>query len=312
MRRALKDNNLKKSIFNILLILFFSFNCLGQNNLQTFLTPSDTLNIPRVKAVTIASSAVATASFVGLGYVWYSDYDKSSFHFINDNQHWLQMDKAGHLYSGYHLTRAGAELLRWSGMESDKSSVIGAVSGFVILSTVEVFDGFSAEWGASSDDLIANASGAGLYLAQDLLWKEQRIIPKYSFHTTKFALQRPNVLGSNIQEQLLKDYNGQTYWLSINLYSFIKSESIPKFVNIAFGYGADGMTSALQPEVIVGENNFERQRQFYLSLDLDLTKIPTNSHFLKTVFSVFNTIKIPAPTFELSDNGRVKGYILYF
>ena len=276
------------------------------------MTPSDTLNSKRLEAVTISSAAVATASLVGLGYVWYSDYDKSSFHFINDNPHWLQMDKAGHLYSGYHLTRAGVELLRWSGMESDKSAVIGAVSGFVILSAVEVFDGFSAEWGASSGDLIANASGAGLYLAQDLLWKEQRIIPKYSFHTTKFAEVRPNLLGSNLQEQLLKDYNGQTYWLSVNLYSFIKSESIPKFVNVAFGYGADGMISARQPEVIVDENNFERQRQFYLSLDLDLTKIPTNSHFLKTVFNVFNTIKIPAPTFELSDNGRVKAYILYF
>ena len=123
---------------------------------------------------------------------------------------------------------------------------------------------------------------------------------------------RPNLLGSNLQEQLLKDYNGQTYWLSVNLYSFIKSESIPKFLNIAFGYGADGMTSALQPEVIVDTNLIARNRQFYLSLDLDLTKIPTNSHFLKTLFSVFNTIKIPAPTFELIDNGRVKGHILYF
>ena len=110
----------------------------------------------------------------------------------------------------------------------------------------------------------------------------------------------------------MKDYNGQTYWLSVNIYSFIKSESIPKFINLAFGYGANGMTSALQPEVILDANNFYRQRQFYLSLDLDLTKIGTKSHFLKTVFSVFNTIKIPAPTFELSDNGRVKGYIFYF
>ncbi len=301
-----------KCICNILLLLFTSCGCLAQSNIETFLIPSDTLNVARVKAVTISYSAVATASIVGLGYVWYSDYDKSSFHFINDNQHWLQVDKAGHLYSGYHLSRAGAELLRWSGMKSDKSAVIGVVSGFVVLSTVEVLDGFSAEWGASTGDLIANASGAGLYLAQDLLWKEQRIIPKYSFHTTKFAEIRPNLLGSNLQEQLLKDYNGQTYWLSVNLYSFIKSQSIPKFINIAFGYGADGMISALQPEVIVRQNNFERNRQFYLSLDLDLTKIKTKSHLLKTVFRVFNTIKIPAPTFELADNGRVKGYILYF
>ncbi|MGV8994858.1 MAG: DUF2279 domain-containing protein [Flavobacterium sp.] len=303
---------MKKCISTIFLLLLFSFSCIAQNNIENFLTPSDALNSKRIEAVTISSAAVATASLVGLGYVWYSDYEKSSFHFINDNSHWLQMDKAGHLYSGYHLSRAGAELLRWSGMESEKSAVIGAVSGFVVLSAVEVLDGFSAEWGASTGDLIANASGSGLYIAQELLWKEQRIIPKYSFHTTKYAQIRPNLLGNNLQEQILKDYNGQTYWLSVNLYSFIKSESIPKFVNIAFGYGVDGMISGLQPEVIVGQNNYDRSRQFYFSFDLDLTKIPTKSHVLKTIFSVFNTIKIPAPTFELSDNGRVKGYILYF
>ena len=303
---------MKKCICNILLILLFSCSCKAQNNLEAFLTPSDTLNNNRVKAVAIATTAAATASLVGLATVWYSDYDKSSFHFINDNSHWLQMDKAGHLYSGYHLSRAGTELLRWSGVESDKSAIIGAVSGFVVLSAVEVLDGFSAEWGASTGDLIANGGGAGLYIVQELLWKEQRIIPKYSFHTTKYAAIRPNLLGSNLQEQILKDYNGQTYWLSMNLHSFIKSESIPKFINVAFGYGADGMTSALQSEVILNQNSYQRSRRFYLSLDLDLTKIKTKSHLLKTVFSVFNTIKIPAPTFELSDNGRVKGYVFYF
>lgn len=302
---------MNKFICNILLLLFYS-SCFAQSNIDKLLTPSDTLSSPRLKAVTIASSAVVTASFIGLRTAWYSDYDKSSFHFINDNSHWLQMDKVGHLYSGYHLTRVGIELLRWSGMESDKSAVIGAVSGFVVLSAVEIFDGFSAEWGASSGDLIANGSGAGLYVAQELLWHEQRITPKYSFHKTKYADVRPNLLGNNLPEQFLKDYNGQTYWLSVNIYSFVKSESIPKFLNIAFGYGANGMTSALQPEVILEQNNWERKRQFYLSLDVDLTKIGTKSHFLKTVFSVFNTIKIPAPTFELTDNGRVKGYIFYF
>ena len=303
---------MKKSVCIILLFLFFKFGCLAQGKFENFLTTSDTLNQSRVKAVAISSAAATTATLVGLGYVWYSDYDKSSFHFINDNSHWLQMDKLGHLYSGYHLSRAGTELLRWSGMQRDKSATIGAVSGFVVLSAVEILDGYSAEWGASAGDLIANGSGAGLYIAQELLWKEQRIIPKYSFHTTKFAQVQPNLLGRNLQEQILKDYNGQTYWLSVNLYSFTRFESIPKFLNIAFGYGADRMTSALQSEVILEGQNSKRRRQFYLSLDLDLTKIETKNHFLKTVFSVFNTIKIPAPTFELSDNGRVKGYVFYF
>jgi hypothetical protein len=85
--------------------------------------------------------------------------------------------------------------------------------GICFLTAVEVLDGFSSEWGASSGDIIANASGTALFVSQELLWKE-RGSPKFSFHTTQYAQYRPNVLGSSLAEQILKDYNGQTYYFS--------------------------------------------------------------------------------------------------
>jgi hypothetical protein len=36
---------------------------------------------------------------------------------------------------------------------------------------------------------------------QELLWKEQRITPKFSFHSTKYAALRPDVLGSSLPEK---------------------------------------------------------------------------------------------------------------
>ncbi|MEJ6491389.1 MAG: hypothetical protein QNL60_02870 [Flavobacteriales bacterium] len=57
----------------------------------------------------------------------------------------------------------------------------------------------------------ANALGSGLFLGHHLLWKEQRIVLKFSSHPTEFAKYRPEVLGSSYPERLLKDYNGQTY-----------------------------------------------------------------------------------------------------
>src|SRR5690606_20640636 len=113
--------------------------------------------------------------------------------------------------------------------------------GFAFLTAVEVFDGFSQEWGFSWGDMIANASGTGLYIGQELLWNEQRIIPKFSFHQTKFAAKRPETLGSSFQEQILKDYNGQTYWLSFNLHAFTKNDFFPKWLNVAIGHSATGM-----------------------------------------------------------------------
>ena len=161
--------------------------------------------------------------------------------------------------------------------------------------------------------MIANASGTILFIGQELIWKEQRITPKFSFHQTKYASLRPNVLGSSFSEQIMKDYNGQTYWLSVNIKSFCKNSKIPKWLNLAVGYGADGMITGNETQL----NTFllpqqTRIRQFYLSFDVDLTKISTKSHILKTFFSIFNTIKIPAPTIEINSSGKFKFHSLYF
>lgn len=280
--------------------------------MDSFLEPSDSLNNKNQNAVIISEAVLASGVLVGLNQLWYADYPKSDFHFINDNSEWLQMDKAGHLFSCYHLGRLGAEALNWSGASKKKQLVYGAGLGFIFLTAVEVFDGFSAEWGASTGDIIANASGTALYVSQELIWKEQRITPKFSFHTTQYANQRPEVLGSSFTEQILKDYNGQTHWLSVNLYSFSKGSKIPKWLNLALGYGGEGMITGNKENY--NQNsipNPQRYRQFYLSLDVDFTKINTKSHFLKTIFSVLNTVKIPAPTIEIRQFNGIKWHLIY-
>lgn len=279
----------------------------------SFLKPSDSLDKKRQNSIVIAESVLAAGALVGLNQLWYADYPQSNFHFTDDNSEWLQMDKLGHSFSSYHLGRFGAEMLQWSGASKKNQLIYGAGLGFAFLTAVEVLDGYSSEWGASTGDVIANASGTALYISQELLWKEQRITPKFSFHTTQFAAYRPDVLGRSLSEQILKDYNGQTYWLSTNLYSFSKGSKIPKWLNLAIGYGANGMVSGnIENNPQNSTQKVERFRQFYLSFDVDLTKIETKSHFLKTIFSVFNTIKIPAPTIEYSANEGLKGHWLYF
>ncbi|RKS15058.1 putative lipoprotein DUF2279 [Flavobacterium sp. 120] len=285
----------------------------AQNTADSFFKPSDSLDIKRQNTVIISEAVLATGTLIALNQAWYAEYPKSDFHFINDNAEWLQMDKAGHVFSSYHLGRFGAEMLQWSGANKKNQMLYGAGLGFAFLTAVEVLDGYSSEWGASLGDVVANASGTALYVSQELIWKEQRITPKFSFHTTKYAGYRPEVLGSSFTEQILKDYNGQTYWLSINLHSFAKGSKIPKWLNLALGYGADGMITGNKedaPPVLT--SNPKRFRQFYLSLDVDLTKIKTKSHFLKTVFSVLNTVKIPAPTIEFVHLNDIKYHLIYF
>jgi hypothetical protein len=71
-----------------------------------------------------------------------------------------------------------------------------------------------------------------------------------------------------------------------SIYSFFTDSKIPKWL-LALGYGAEGMLSGNENTTILTTKN-AKKRQFYLSLDVDLTKIETN-HIFKDIFLCFNT-----------------------
>lgn len=257
------------------------------------------------------------ASMTGLYFAWYADYPQTKFHFFNDNGEWLQMDKMGHAVTAYNVGMVGYEAFKAVGLDENRSILIGGSLGFAFLTTVEVFDGFSEGWGFSWGDMLANGVGAAMFIGQQFLWHEQRIALKYSFHPTEYAQYRPDLLGKNFIEQTIKDYNGITTWASFNFKSlFLNEESrFPAWLNIAIGYGADGMTGAFyNPTDYHGTPipEFERNRKFFLSLDIDLTRIPVHNKFLKNTLKVLSFIKIPMPTIEYSTNGKWTGHWLYF
>ncbi|RBP32683.1 DUF2279 domain-containing protein [Oceanihabitans sediminis] len=301
-----------KRLFLIVYFLVVSTSLYSQSKMNAFLTPSDTLHKQRRNAIIMSEASVVGLTLVGLNQLWYADYEKSKFHTLDDNAEWLQMDKFGHVFTSYQMGRAGAELLNWSGVREKDQLLYGATLGFGFLTAVEILDGYSKEWGFSWGDVLANASGTGLYIGQELLWKEQRISLKYSFHRTKYAKQRPDKLGEGFLEEILKDYNGQTYWLSANLHSFVKNEKIPKWLNIALGCGADGMLTGISEPIDGMSSPQQRARQYYLSLDVDFTRIKTNSHLLKSVFSILNVLKVPFPTLEFHDESGFKFHPIYF
>lgn len=258
-----------------------------------------------------------TASMSALYFQWYADYPHSSFHFFNDNQEWLQMDKCGHAYTAYIAGEYGTTLMKWAGYPKKKAYIYGNIIGFGFQSSIEIFDGFSEEWGASSGDIIANSLGTALNLGQYLLWDEQRMKLKFSFQQTNFAPLRPNTLGNSLATSLLKDYNGQTYWLSIAPAYFLKKESqFPPWLAFAFGYGANGIIGGNSNKFYIDNglydySHIQRSRTFYFSPDIDLEKIPTKKKWLKTSLKILNIIKIPMPTLAL-ENQKMKTYWLYF
>lgn len=271
------------------------------------------------KTIVIGSNTIAySALMVGLNNLWYKDYPSSAFHFHNDNKDWLQMDKVGHMFSCYNEGRAGIEMMKWAGFTQKQYSIIGGSYGFFIQTGVEVLDGFSAEWGASMGDVTANTIGAGLAISQSLVWDEQRILLKYSFEHSPYAAYRPNLLGSNIPERILKDYNGQTYWLSGNINAFAPTSKWPKWLNIALGYGADGMVGGNDNRFTSESRSydfttiFKRSRQFYISPDIDFTRIQTKRKGIHSLLIIANCIKFPMPALEYHTEKGISGHWLMF
>ena len=256
-------------------------------------------------------------SMAGLYYLWYAGYPQSRFHLFNDNKEWFQMDKGGHLVNSYIIGKFGMDIMRYAGIDRKKSIWIGGSFGLIFLTTIEVFDGLSAEWGFSWGDMIANTLGTSSVIAQELLWNEQRFTWKLFYHNSNTAQFRPDLLGSNFSERLVKDYNGHSYWLSANVYSFLPKESkFPKWISVAGGIGASGMLGAFRNSGMDGAGNplpqMDRFRQYYFSIDIDLTRIKTRSKLLKAMFSAVRLIKIPSPTLEINSTARGKMRVYAF
>lgn len=300
-----------------------------------FWDPSEQLNKPRVITVTTGLAATYGLANIWFAKAWYAQFDKERFHFFNDASEWLQLDKAGHVTSAYYINRLSHDLYNWAGLKEHSAmwAGVGVAQAYQLL--IEIQDGFSAEWGFSWTDIAANVSGSLIYAAQHYAWGEQRFVIKESAwpynHPDEFQDRADDLYGETFGEQFLKDYNATTFWLTVSPGSFIKREhKFPDWIGISVGYGGRGMYGGFKntwcdADVSKGDTcppedlntsaiDVPRVREFYLSLDIDFTKIKTKSNALKAFLEIINIIKIPFPALEFyaGDGGGVRWHWIKF
>lgn len=307
----MQENQLSTNQKTLIFCILSFFLAIQSSAQETKLYP-DTLNKKAVTAVAITGATIYAGGMFGLYQLWYKDYPQSHFHFINDNSEWLQMDKLGHLTTAYYTSYLSSEALKLTGLSPHKADIWGSLAGFGFMTAIEILDGYSAEWGASSGDLIANTTGASLYLGQQLLWGEQKVLLKASYHGTRWAKENPDQLGKNAVQSIIKDYNGQTIWISCNIKSLTQWERLPEWLNIAIGYGGEGMIFANESDLEHELTLSRRYRQFYLSFDIDLNRVKVRSKTLKLILKSIGFIKIPFPTLEYNDHSGLRGHLIYF
>jgi len=301
-----------------ILPLILVLTCLIQMraNAQDSIAKNDSSQINRkilYKALAL-EGAYYVGSMIILQNTWYSNRKNVPFHFYNDNKGYLQIDKFGHAYGAYVESYIGYHCLLHAGISRNIALIFGGTLGLIMQTPIEIMDGIHEGWGFSWGDMLANAVGSGLFVGQELFFNEQIVNYKFSYMETVYSKNANGYLGISKTDRLLKDYNGHTYWITIPVNRLIPVKQIPDWLNIAVGYGANGMYGEYKNPTNFGgiEIPFAvRYRQYLFSFDIDLTEIKTHSKVLKFVFQGLNFIKLPFPTLEYNSMGKFKGYWIY-
>lgn len=269
---------------------------------------NDTLPNPGRQRLVLGVAGGGYVAIMGyMGFVWYANEDLGPFHFFDDLHEWRQIDKGGHMLGGYTGSRWVIDLLRWSGMEKKKAVLTGSLAGFLAMSSIEVFDGFGATWGFSWSDVGANLIGASLAATNQLLWEEERLQLKVSYRRSPYATDPDfaDLFGRNWPEWVLKDYNGHTIWLSVRVHAFLPEGRLkrhyPPWLNVAIGYGAEGLEGGYDDPL--GDWRTREYRQWYVGFDVDLMQFQPRSGLLNTFLHTVGFLRIPLPALRYDREG---------
>lgn len=293
-------------------ILLFALNSKAQ--VRFVESYPDTLNKKRLQTVIGVGAGSYLAGLSFLSFIWYKDHERVPFHYYNDSQGYLQMDKAGHAFGAYRESFAAYYALRWAGMDKKRALIFGGPIGIIFQTPIEILDGMYEGWGFSWSDMAANTFGSALFISQQALFDEQVVLMKFSYSPSAYPKYH-SILGETQLESFFLDYNAHTYWLSANVFKITGIEKFPKWINVAFGYSANGMIKEFENPLYYNGAPFphlERYRQFLFSMDIDFSKIPTEKKWLRSVFRAVNLIKIPFPALEYNRIDKFKFRPLYF
>jgi hypothetical protein len=232
---------------------------------------------------------------------WWKDL-RGPFHIQNDWEYSLWIDKVGHMYGGYVLSHIATGVLNWVGVGEKNAVWFGATAGALYQLYVEFEDGFGLQWGFSPGDAIGDVVGAFYPVAQYHVPVLRNFDLKMSYlPTEELRKSRASPFGHK-PNIMIDDYEGQTYWLSVNVHGLLPEKAKP--------YWPDWLGLALGMSVKKLNGIGGGEREFYLSFDYDLSKLPGDGWLWSGIKQVLNHIHFPAPAIRISPSATFYG--LYF
>ncbi len=231
---------------------------------------------------------------------WWKD-NRAPFHFQEDLNYSLGVDKIGHFYASSAYTYVFSKSLEWANLKEDDALWYGAGGSLLFQTFIEFEDGIST-WGFDRVDFAADVAGAFWPVAQRKFPFLNEVALKFSYHPSDL-LDRPGGIGFKGQKHLVvDDYEGQTFWLTTHLKPLLPEpiKSItPEFLCLAVGYGSRDIVGTVTPPY----------RVWFVAFDLDMTKIlPKDIPFFKTLGEALNFIHMPMPAIQISPNAIWYGF----
>ena len=271
----------------------------------TWRTYSD-VDYLRLSSMLGVMAVTNTVAYMYQRKVWYTQ-ETTVFHsldFMTDWNKYQQMDKFGHFTDAYFTSDLSAKIYRWSGISGEGSVYYGALTGWLWMLEIEISDAFMAEWGFSWGDMAANTAGSLFFILQQFNYDALGgIQPKFSWHKSQAW---KDMRYHKDPQALIEDYEGMTFWLTVNPYHYIPESWKSNYSNwlaplgLAFGVSAKD----------IGWFPWGGYKEYSIGLDLDLRKLPIwgDSGLMKFIVSEVNFIRLPMPTIRFTPQGTWVGF----
>lgn len=251
-----------------------------------------------VTSLTLISYGVAYGFVLKKGWWGEKGHD---FHFENDFDYALNLDKIGHFAAGVAFSEFFYEGYRWAGASEFKSYLYAGLSALATHIAIDIKDGFAPKWGFSIFDVLSGGLGGFLPMAERYVPLFKYIDLKWSYWINSNAYYNQNHQASD--GIFTDDYVNHTYWLSVKPYRLLPEAArkyYPSWLAVAVGLSIDD-------GVFTGSKN--PHREVYIALDYDLEAFRPQSRLARTIIKALNYFKLPAPTIQVYP--KFNWYLLY-
>ncbi len=267
---------------------------------------------------------IPTSIFVGTyGLIFYFQHygqretiwqQLGKFHFAEDYDYAMYIDKVGHFYGTFLTSYVLTHTLIECGFNYNWATSLGTFLGLAYSTYVEILDGFAVDWGFSPTDFYSDLAGALFFLGYSHIKFMQNFTPKFMYIPPRWHSSYSRIPST----MFIDDYSAHTFWISVKINNLLPENAkryFPDWLELSFGYAVrnlcDNYHYTCDPKISNPiTNSVWGNRKFIVALDYDLVKIlPDGAPFWNWLKQSLNFFKLPSPAIEFGNPTRF--YLIY-